>query len=128
MRVHVPERWQSLCSLSFDLCPQLPGRTSFLLKDSQFQENSSQQSSILNNVEKRIDLQICLAFQSEICYPPGDNINIDIMFGHQMSRCRVLSNEDSHPTWLLHQLMNMDKARGAALDMYPQQKVNVSGM
>ena len=55
-------------------------------------------------------------------------MNTDIKFGHQSSRCRVFSKEDSHLTLLLHQPMNIDKTLEAALDMYPQQKLHVSGM
>lgn len=40
---------------------------------------------------------------------PWDNINSDIKFGHQISRCRVFSNEDSHLILLSHQPVNMDK-------------------
>lgn len=59
---------------------------------------------------------------------PWGNINISIMFGHWISRSMVFSNEDSHPILFFDRPMNMDKTLEAALDMYPQWKLNVSGI
>lgn len=126
--MHIPERWQSpfihrslICVYSYQV------EHFFYLNILNFKKIVQSRAVLWIMLKRGL-----VSKYVWLCNPksaiPWDNINIDIMFGQQMSRCRVLSNEDFHPILLLHQLMNMDKPQEAALDMYPQQKVNVSGI